>query len=91
MSRVLKVRAPFQRTNGPIAQITGHGYRGQAQNDAPSADQPAPDQASAQVISGNVVVRVEVTYQDQALSQVSQLPEVTALAGRAGRRLARSR
>jgi hypothetical protein len=82
---------PFQARYGPIVRIAGPGYRGQAQNDAPSQTGPSADQAKAQVISGNVIVRLLVTYQDPALRQVPQLREVATLADLVGRRLARPR
>ena len=82
---------PFQTRYGRIVEIAGRGYRGQAQNDQPSQGGPSSDQAKAQVISGNVVVRLLVTYQDPALRQVSQLREVATLADHAGKRQARAR
>jgi hypothetical protein len=81
----------FDRRYGPITPIVGHGYRGEAQDDPPSQNGPALDQAKAQVISGDVVVRLLVTYNAQSLHRVSQVREVAALARRVGRRLARMR
>lgn len=82
---------PFQAKYGAIVSVTGPGYRGQAQNDQPSLSGASGDQAKAQVISGNVIVRLLVTYHDPALRQVSQVREVATLAHQAGRRLARRR
>ena len=84
--------APFQASDGRIVEIAGPGYRGQAQNDL-TAEQAASGltQSKAQIVSGDILVRLLVTYHTTGLRGVRQLSEVATLADRAGRRLARAR
>ena len=81
----------FDPSNGKIIEIQGSGYTGRAQNDPPSGAASGLAQAHAQVASGQVIVRVFVTYQDSGLRGVPQLREAATLAGLVGRRLARSK
>jgi hypothetical protein len=81
----------FQRRLGPIAEIEGRGYRGEAQDDPPSENGPTVNQAKAQVVSGRVVVRLLVTYNARSLRRVSQVPTVVTLARGVGTRLAHTR
>jgi hypothetical protein len=81
----------FQRRLGPITSIAGRGYRAEAQDDQPLDNGATVDQAKAQVISGDVIVRLLVTYNAQSVHRVSQVQEVATLARRVGRRLARTR
>ena len=64
---------------------------GQAQNDPPSTGASGLAQSNAQVISGEVVIRLLVTYHNTGLRGVPQLREAMVLADYVGRRLARSR
>ena len=84
--------APFEASNGRIVQIAGRGYRGQVQNDA-AAEQAASGlaQSHAQIVSGNVIVRLLVTYHTAGLRGVPQLREAATLADQAGKRLVRAR
>lgn len=79
----------FDPKSGTIVQLAGPGYRGQAQDDPPSGTAAGLAQAHAQVLSGQVNVRVFVTYKGSGLHGVSQLPEVATLANLVGRHLAR--
>ena len=81
----------FTDRNGSVQELAGRGFRGQAQEDPPSHSEAGLDQASAQVISGGVIVRLLATYHGPGLSGVQQVREVIALAERVGRRLARMR
>ena len=84
--------APYETTNGPIVKIAGPGYRGQAQNDAFVGTQASGlAQSSAQIVTGDVVVRLLVTYHTIGLRGVPQLHEVAVLAAQAGKRLAHAR
>jgi hypothetical protein len=78
----------FGPRDGPIRPIVGPGYHGQAQNAPPSETEAGLEQAHAQVISGDVIVRLQVTYKALSLRGAPQLPEAAALANRVGRRLA---
>lgn len=80
----------FDPSEGRIVDIAGPGYRAQAQNDPPSGSGSGLAQAHAQILSGQVIVRVFVTYHGSGLRGVPQLGEVSTLAGLVGRRLARS-
>jgi hypothetical protein len=81
---------PFKATTGgPIVQIAGVGYRGEAQNVPPTAS--GLGQSKAQLVAGGIVVRLFVTNHSDALLGVPQLREAVTLAGEAGRRLARAR
>jgi hypothetical protein len=81
----------FDRRYGPITPIVGRGYRGEAQDDPVPQNGATVNQAKAQVTSGDVIVRMLVTYNAQSLRRVSQVPVVATLARRVGRRLARTR
>ena len=82
----------YERRDGRIAQIAGPGYRGQAQNDAAAAQGASGlAQSSAQIVSGDVVVWLLVTYHTGGLRGVPQLREVAVLAAQAGKRLAQAR
>ena len=56
-------RALYEARKGPIVRIAGSGYHGQAQSD-PAAAQAASglEQSTAQIVSGEVIVRLLVTY-----------------------------
>ena len=71
--RVRPAAAGVQRRLGPIAQIVGRGYRGEAQDNPPAENAPTLDQAKAQVTSGSVGVRLLVTYNARSLRRVSQV------------------
>jgi hypothetical protein len=79
---------PSNATGGRIVQIGGSGYRGQAQNDPPTASGLA--QSKAQLVVGDIVVHLLVTYHSGALVGVPQLREAMTLASDVGRRLARA-
>jgi hypothetical protein len=81
----------FDPSVGRIVDVTGPGYRGEAQNDPVLGSASGLAQTHAQVLSGQVIVRVFVTYQGHGLRGVPQLREAATLAGLVGRRLARRR
>lgn len=86
--------AQYQTSGGPIVQIAGPGYQGEAQNDSSTASAGQASglaQSNAHVVGGEVVVRLLVTYHTTALRGVPQLREVVTLGDYVGRRLARSR
>lgn len=82
---------PYQTRYGQIVEIAGVGYHGQAQDDPPTTGAAGLEQSKAQIVSGDVLVQVFVSYHGLGLRGVSQLREVATLADHAGRRLARAR
>jgi hypothetical protein len=80
----------FETRDGPIVMIHGGGYHGQAQSAGQSASAGALEQAKAQVISGEVIVRVFVTDHTDTLHAPPQLAPTVKLARLVGRHLARA-
>jgi hypothetical protein len=80
----------FATRDGPIVAIRGHGYHGQAQSAGLSAAGGGLQQAKAQVMSGDVIVRVFVTARTNGLHAQQQLAPTVALSHLVGHHLARA-
>ena len=83
--------AQYEARHGRIVQIAGPGYHGQAQNDSSAGQASGLAQSNAQIVSGEVIVRLLVTYHTTGLRGVPQLREVAMLGDAVGRRVARDR